>query len=346
MTRLFRALLLALLMLAVAVIGGGFWARGQLRASLPQVDGERRVPGLGARVEISRDALGIPTVRAGSRRDLARAMGFLHAQDRFFQMDLSRRRAAGEIAALVGAGALPVDREIRIHRFRPQARRAVELLGSEDRAVLDAYTAGVNAGLTSLGAKPFEYFLLQQDPVPWRPEDSVLVVLSMFITLQDIDGSYEAALSTMHDLLPAEMFALMAPRGTEWDSPVVGDAFETPPIPAAAVYNARARRQGRRQLPTPNSQPSTANSQSSTGNLQSPTSNFQAPTLNGPLSTPNGQRPTPHTQLSTADAHPGFGLTRAIWEIGSGQGARIRRWERGFGNWEVGFGSWEAEVWS
>ena len=73
--------------------------------------------------------------------DVARATGFLHAQDRFFQMDLARRRAAGELAALLGARAVAVDREIRIHRFRAEAERAVSLLGARDRAILDAYTA-------------------------------------------------------------------------------------------------------------------------------------------------------------------------------------------------------------
>jgi penicillin G amidase len=243
--RLFKALLLLFVAGAIAGVASGFWARGRLRASLPHLDGALRLPGLQRSVEVARDALGIPTVRAGSRQDVARAMGFLHAQDRFFQMDLSRRRAAGELAALVGPRALALDREIRLHRFRAGARRGVELLKAADRALLDAYTAGVNAGLAALGAEPFEYFILRQDPHPWRPEDSLLVVLSMFITLQDTDGSYEAALATMHDVLPPPMFALMAPRGTEWDSPVVGEGFETPPIPPAAVYNARARRHGK-----------------------------------------------------------------------------------------------------
>jgi len=245
MRRVLRGLLIVLLVVLTASIAAGWWAHGRLRASLPQLDGARVVAGLQGAVEIKRDGLGIPTVRAGSRQDIARAMGFLHAQDRFFQMDLSRRRAAGELAALVGPRALALDREIRLHRFRAQARRGVELLHATDRALLDAYTSGVNAGLVALGAKPFEYFVLRQQPQRWRPEDSLLVVLSMFITLQDTDGSYEAALATMHDVLPPPMFALMAPPGTEWDSPVAGDGFDTPPIPPAAVYNARARRHGK-----------------------------------------------------------------------------------------------------
>src|SRR5687768_14659334 len=98
--------------LLLAAVAGGFWVRSELRGSLARLDGEFRLGGLSAPVIVERDELGIPTVRGGSRDDVARATGFLHAQDRFFQMDLARRRAAGELAALVGARALLVDREI------------------------------------------------------------------------------------------------------------------------------------------------------------------------------------------------------------------------------------------
>ena len=245
MRRLLKYGAVALVALMLAAIAAGVWARGRLRASLPVLDGEVRLAGLEAPVAVDRDALGIPTVRAANRADVARATGFLHAQDRYFQMDLSRRRAAGELAALVGPRALALDREIRIHRFRAAARLAVGLLPALDRAVVEAYTSGVNAGLAALGERPFEYLLLGQPPVPWRAEDTVLVVLSMFITLQDTDGSYESTLATMSDLLPAEMFAFMAPPGTDWDAPVVGGAMPMPPIPGSEVYNARERRRGR-----------------------------------------------------------------------------------------------------
>ena len=245
MRRLGRALLLGFAVLLVALVASGFWMRLQLNRSLPQLAGEMRVAGLASPVTVTRDALGIPTVRAANRADLARAMGVLHGQDRFFQMDLSRRRAAGELAALVGPRAIALDREIRLHRFRAQASRAVALLTPTDRAILDAYVAGVNAGLRSLGAKPFEYLLLRQDPQQWRAEDSLLVVLSMFITLQDTDGSYEATLATMSEVLPREMFAFMAPRGTEWDSPVAGGGFATPAIPGRDIYDLRMRRSGK-----------------------------------------------------------------------------------------------------
>ena len=231
--------------LVVAAVAGGLWARSQLRGSLAQLEGTRQLPGLSAPVQVERDALGIPTIRGATRLDVARATGFLHAQDRYFQMDLARRRAAGELSALVGPRALALDHEIRIHRFRAEAQRALSLMSARDRALLESYTAGVNAGLSTLAAPPFEYLVLRQDPAPWRMEDCFLVVLSMFVTLQDTDGSYESTLATMAAVLPPEMYGFMAPRGSEWDAPVDGDAFSSPPIPGPDVYDLRARRAGK-----------------------------------------------------------------------------------------------------
>jgi penicillin amidase len=153
------------------VLGGGaYWARTQLRASLPEINGTVRVRGLQSAVTVERDALGIPTIRGISREDVARATGFVHAQDRFFQMDLARRRAAGELAALVGDAALPLDREVRVHRFRDEARQALTLLSPRDRTVLEAYTAGVNRGLALLRASPFEHLILRQTRNRGRPK--------------------------------------------------------------------------------------------------------------------------------------------------------------------------------
>jgi penicillin amidase len=245
MRKALRLVLLLCALLAILAAGGSWWAYGQLKASLPVLDGERQLPGLDGRVTVERDRLGIPTIKGGSRRDVARATGFLHAQDRFFQMDLMRRRAAGELSALVGAQALVADTRVRRHRLRAEAREAVGLLSTEDRAVLDAYVAGVNAGLAALGAVPFEYTVLRQTPDKWLAEDSLLVVLSMFLTLQDEDGEYESTLATMSEVLPPEMAEFLAPRGTEWDAPVMGSAFEVAKIPGPDVYNLRRIREGK-----------------------------------------------------------------------------------------------------
>jgi penicillin amidase len=235
--RILQVMFGGLVLLALAAALGGWWLRGQVRASLPVLDGQQRLAGLTAPVTVTRDELGIPTIRGRSRVDVARATGFVHAQDRFFQMDLSRRRSAGELSALVGARALEADREIRLHRFRAEAQRALELLQPADRALVDAYTAGVNEGLGSLAAAPFEYLMLRQTPQPWRPEDSLLVVLAMFVTLQD------------SNVLPREMFDFLSPLGTGWDTPIVGGAFTMPAIPGPEIYNLRAKRSGRATTP-------------------------------------------------------------------------------------------------
>src|SRR6186997_619982 len=104
--RILRVLVVLLLAFGLAIVGGAIYARSQVRGSLPQVDGTAAIDGLTADVRIDRDALGVPTITGRSREDIARALGFLHAQDRFFQMDLQRRQPAGELSALVGARAL------------------------------------------------------------------------------------------------------------------------------------------------------------------------------------------------------------------------------------------------
>src|SRR5687767_10903939 len=252
-----RRIFVLMTVLVVGLAAGvALWARHELRASLPILDGSHRLAGLSAPVTVTRDGLGIPTIEGRTREDVARGTGFLHAQDRFFQMDLTRRRAAGELAALVGRRALRADRLIRTHRFRAQAVTALSLLAPRDRAILDAYTAGVNGGLAAMSGPPFEYLLLRQEPEPWRAEDTLLVVLAMFIRLQDDDGTYESVLATMHDILPPQMFDFMASPGTEWDAPIAGERFQVPPVPGPDVYNLRSRREGKRSITLARRRPS------------------------------------------------------------------------------------------
>ncbi len=225
--------------LVVAGAAGGGFFHLHLRASLPQLEGEQPVAGLGAPVRVERDAQGVPVVRGASRLDLARATGFLHAQERFFQMDLMRRRAAGELAELVGKAALADDREVRVLRLRAVARRACDRLPEWDRALLTAYSDGVAAGLAALDAAPFEYLLLRSAPAPWRPEDTFLCALTMYLTLQDELPAQESTLGVMHDVLPRPLFEFLAPKGTEWDAPLEGAAFPQPGIPGPEVVDLR-----------------------------------------------------------------------------------------------------------
>jgi penicillin amidase len=227
--------------LALAAGGSSAWLHARLRASLPLLEGERVVPGLGAPVRIERDALGVPLVRGSSRLDVARATGFLHAQERFFQMDLTRRRAAGELAELFGPQARALDREVRVYRLRRVAQRAVEALPADERALVRAYREGVAAGLEALGARPPEYLVLRRAPAAWKEEDALLCALAMFLTLQGALAGQESSLGLMHDLLPQPLFEFLAPRGTEWDAPLEGEPFRQPPVPGPEVVDLGSR---------------------------------------------------------------------------------------------------------
>jgi len=237
--RILRAALIFLVVVAVLIVGGGLYARSRVRASLAQIDGTATIPGLSSNVRVERDALGVPTINAESREDVARALGFLHAQERFFQMDLQRRQPAGELAALVGPRALDVDEEMRVHRFRAVATRAFELTEPSYRRILDAYSSGVNAGLSALGAPPFEYLVLRATPEPWQPEDSLLTLLAMFNTLQGRQDTFERSHGALRDTLPEPMFRFISAVGSEWDAPVDGTPVARPPVPGPEIFDLR-----------------------------------------------------------------------------------------------------------
>jgi penicillin amidase len=238
--RIGRILAAGLGVLALALAGFGLWLNHALNESLAQLDGELTLDGLEAEVTIERDALGVPTIHGASRTDVARATGFLHAQERFFQMDLLRRQAAGELAELLGPAALTVDRRNRVHRFRALAAGHLERWAAGSRDLLTAYAAGANAGLAALGAVPPEYLALRTDPAPWLPEDTALVVLSMYMELQDQTGRRESSLGLMADLLPPPLVTFLTGAGTEWDAPITGGPIATPALPEAAALDLRS----------------------------------------------------------------------------------------------------------
>ncbi|MGF6384561.1 penicillin acylase family protein [Paraburkholderia atlantica] len=201
--------------LAALVVAAGL----TLRASLPQLDGTRDAP-VSATVTIARDALGVPTVQGSTRDDVAYATGFVHAQDRFFQMDLLRRVAAGEIAALIGPAALTLDRRDRPMRFREHARAALAALPADQRHVIERYAAGVNDGLRSLRARPFEYWLLRTQPVQWRAEDTLLAVYAMYIDLQYGQVTHVLSRAALRERVPADLLAFLLPATSRWDAPL------------------------------------------------------------------------------------------------------------------------------
>lgn len=235
--RILKWLVLAVVVAIAATIGWGYHV---LRASQPRLSGELAVPGLDAAVNIARDQAGIPVVAAASRRDAAFATGFLHAQERFFQMDLARRIGAGELAELFGDNVLPIDRDFRRHRLRQVAEQAVAALPEAQRAVLTAYVDGVNAGLNDLGRAPLEYAVTRTTPRPWAAADTMLVILNMFILLQDRNGEQEFARHVLYQRFPREVADFLAVAGDpDWDAPLAGDPVAATPLPSSTLFSLR-----------------------------------------------------------------------------------------------------------
>lgn len=233
-----RTLFAVLILLVVAFFAGWLLLAG----SLARLDGTLAVAGLADSVKISRDRSGIVTIEAANRKDLSLALGFIHGQERFFQMDIMRRSAAGELADLVGRAALSMDLDRRRHRFRARAEAALAALPGDDRALLDAYRDGVNAGMAALRIRPWEYLLLRARPVEWRSEDSLLVVDAMFL---DLNGGgtneRELRLSQMRAALPAAIVDFLMARDGAHEAPLQGAPAPAPAIPGPDALDLRSK---------------------------------------------------------------------------------------------------------
>lgn len=227
---------LALLVLILLTLFAVWWL---LRGSLPQLDGELALPGLSAPVTIQRDKLGVVTIDAANETDAMRALGYVHAQERYFEMDLMRRTAAGELSGLFGAIALDTDKRHRIHRMRARAAENLKAITSGKLPLLQAYTEGVNDGLHALKARPWPYLLLRQQPEPWRPVDSLLTGYAMYFDLQDASDKREFALWKIQPHLPPALFELIVRDGTRWDAPLMGSARGDAPLPTAEQVDLR-----------------------------------------------------------------------------------------------------------
>ena len=229
-----KNILIGMLFILLLVLAtSSTWIYSQIDSALPQLDGKQTLYGLSASAVVERDIQGVATIKAANRLDIALATGFIHAQERFFQMDLLRRNSAGELSSLFGAAAIDYDSEIRRHRFRERASVIVNQLSDSDSALLKAYTRGVNQGLKFLKAAPFEYLLLRQAPVEWQEEDTILSVFSMYIDLQYQDGKRERTLGLLHSVLSPEVFAFLNPKGSQWDAAIDGTMFSPSPLPKA-----------------------------------------------------------------------------------------------------------------
>ena len=211
-----------------------------LRGSLPQYVGETVLPGLSAPVAVDRDALGSVTLTGENRLDLSMAMGYIHAQERFFEMDLMRRQSAGELSELFGIASVTHDRRARQFRMRARALAVLNQLPVEQRQLLDAYRIGVNKGISALSVRPFPYLLTQTQPTVWRNEDSILVILAMFFTLNETNIYHELELSSMRAALPNSVYQFLTVQAGSWDAPLFDEPFAIPELPSASDINLQS----------------------------------------------------------------------------------------------------------
>ena len=235
--RILRIALPSLLALLLAAFLVGWYLFAGSRARL---DGTRQATGLSAAVSIRRDALGTVTIEGKNRTDISYALGYVHAQERFFAMDLMRRMSAGELSALVGPAALKVDLNHRRHRLRAVVEAAYAQMAPAAKHELDRYRDGVNAGLADLRVRPWEYLLLGSQPQPWRSEDSALVIAAMYLDLNS-DGRNERELrmAQMRAVLPGSLVDFLLAPDPDWEAPLSGRLSRTPVLPAASVFDLR-----------------------------------------------------------------------------------------------------------
>ncbi|PHK96841.1 penicillin acylase family protein [Pseudoroseomonas rhizosphaerae] len=201
-----RGLIAAALILVLAGLGAG----GLLWASLPPREGRIGLPGLSAAVEVVEDAHGIPRITAQTELDAARALGWLHARDRMFQMELMRRNASGRLAEIAGRVALRLDRFHRTLGLRQRAEADLAALPPGTRAMLEAYAEGVNAWIAARGRLAAPEFIALGVPEPWQPADSLLWAKTMGLWLSN-NWRTEIDRARLAGLLPPERLAELWP---------------------------------------------------------------------------------------------------------------------------------------
>jgi penicillin G amidase len=229
-------LVFMLVLLVIAAIIGGVlvWK------TMPGGSMSAAIPGLSAPVAIDLDADGIPRIHAANEQDAAAALGYLHARDRMFQMDLTRRAAAGELAELLGPRALPTDRMMRTLGVRASAEADLPNLPAPTRAVLEAYARGVNSWIAERGHFAGLEYLAFGAPRPWTALDSLLWGKSMGLYLSD-NWRTELARAALSRTLPAAEVQSLWPPDTGAGHPEasIAPAADLPGMAETAIKLAR-----------------------------------------------------------------------------------------------------------
>lgn len=214
----------------VIFVGTAGWVYWRSHASLPQLDGTIEIPGLQSRVEVLRDARGVPHLRAQSLDDAAFVQGYVTAQDRLWQMDLSRRLGEGDLAEIFGEAMLKYDIENRTLGFRQISEQAVADLDPESKKLFDDYSSGVNAFIISHRDRlPVEFLILRYRPRLWTDADSFAVALNM---AKSLNTTWPDDLMREHIRagVSSDLYTDLFPDHSPFDHPVA-ERVAAPPSP-------------------------------------------------------------------------------------------------------------------
>src|SRR5271165_2651698 len=206
--RLFKGLLrLAIAFVVVATLFGAylFWR------AMPIASGSEKLPGLSAEARVWRDAYGVPHIFAVSMDDAARALGYLHASERLFQMEAQRRGGQGRLSEILGPDRVAGDKFVRTLGLYREAESSFSALSPEAQKRLQAYADGVNAFLDShRNALPPEFLILGDRPEPWKPADTLVFVKLLSLQLSN-NYKLEALRARLRQKLGPEQAAWMFP---------------------------------------------------------------------------------------------------------------------------------------
>lgn len=206
-----RAIAALVLIALIAALGLSVWFYTSARLALPQLDGSVSVAALSAPVNVTRDNHGVPSITAASLEDLFFAQGYVTAQDRLWQMDMTRRYASGRLAEVLGSGLVKSDIRQRTLMMPVIAEQAAAALPARDRTYFEAYARGVNAYIDSHRNRlPAEFHVLHYSPQPWTVVDSILVGASMseMLNLETLETGLtrEAIIAKIGPELAADLY--------------------------------------------------------------------------------------------------------------------------------------------
>ncbi|MEO5509090.1 MAG: penicillin acylase family protein [Longimicrobiales bacterium] len=231
-----RALGILLVFVTIVAAAGAGWIAWYRNAAVPKADGDQTVSGLLQPVEINRDSMGVPSIRAHNEHDMLFAQGYVHAQDRLWQMELMRHVGEARLSELMGEKVIRTDRFLRVFGVPRAAAAQDATLDALSRQRLEAYAAGVNAYIAEGNPLPPEYRILGAKPAPWTTRNSLAIEKVMALDLAQYSISVNRSRAVAR--LGPDRAAALQPIYPSW-GPTILDAPVAAPVPPLAEMFVR-----------------------------------------------------------------------------------------------------------